>query len=90
MKHFIFTYSEDRRKAHCEYTVCLYQIKHNQPVLVGRETETFVGKDQLVLSIAEKHKVLPRKCFERHAVSQSPKHTLWSLKQDGIATFTEG
>lgn len=89
MRHFIFTYSENTRKAHCERTVTLHRLVRNKPILVGRATEIFMGKEQIVMQLCERYKALPKAAFERHEVSHMPKHTFWSLKRDGIAIFTE-
>lgn len=89
MKHFIYKYSEHTtRNGHTVKTVNLYRIVRNVPAHVGMLSETFVDKNQLVMMVLEHFKALPEKYFERHPLGGT-KHMPWSLKADGIATFTE-
>lgn len=89
MKYFVFTYSERTpRNGHTVKTVKLWRITRNQLVIVGEMSDTFVDKHQLLMMLAEHYKALPKRWFARHqfgGFANSP----WSLKNDGVATFTE-
>lgn len=91
MRHFVFTWHEGkppRDGSGIKKTVRLWRIVRNELVFIGEDTQSFVSKDQHVMMLAEKHKVLKRAAFER-GPSGGFAHMLWSLKDKGIASFKE-
>ena len=91
MKHFIYTYSEGkapRDGSGIIKTVRIYQVKRNKPEFVAEGSATFVSEFQLVMQVAEKHKLLPKKAFARNAHGGLKYCSAWSAEQAGIASFT--
>jgi hypothetical protein len=90
MLHFIYTYSEHkRRNDYTLKTVRIYRIKKNVPELVAEASDTFVSEFQLFMETAETYRLLPEKAFER-----SEHHggvilgTAYALENAGIAKVT--
>lgn len=91
MRRFIFTWHEGkppRDGSGIKKTARVWRIVRNEPVFIGEDTQSFVSKDQHVLSLLEKHKALPRAAFAR-GPSGGYAHMLWSLKDRGIASITQ-
>lgn len=91
MRHFLFTWHEGkppRDGSGIVKIVRLWRIVRNTPVFIGEDRDTFVSKDQHVLMLAEKLKALPRAAFAK-GPHGGYAHALWSLKDQGIASFTE-
>lgn len=92
MKHFIYTYSEGkapRDGSGIVKTVRIYRVKRNKPEFVAEGSDTFVSEFQLVMQVAEKAKLLPKKAFSRNKANGCLIYgSSWSLDQAGIACFT--
>lgn len=92
MKRFVYTFHEGkppRDGSGITYTCHIYEIKRNAVLRVATGSDTHVSEAQLVMETLEKHKLLPRKAFERSPIHNCMIHgNLWSLKEAGIACIT--
>lgn len=66
MRHFVYTYSEGRSSRFSSgtpYTVRIYRMIKNSPVLVAKSTDYFMSEFQQVMTTLDNAKALPRAAF---------------------------
>ncbi len=89
MKHFIYTLKEHKPPldgSGIERTIRVYQIKRGVPHLIVSNTDTFLSGDDMFMHLAEKYKLLPKRCFRRYTTTNSYIHHPQRFAELGIAT----
>ena len=91
MKHFIVAQTTRAKRGTTYTETTLWIIKRNVPVKLGTRVSTFESAGQAVMNCAAAKgatAILPKEAFVESPLG-GYKHTPWSLKEAGIATFHE-
>ena len=86
MKHFIYTYHENRRQPATVKSVRIYRVKRGIPELVATGEDTYVSEFQLVMMLMRQRQLLPKRVFADNGFGGFKYGYSQQLEEAGVAS----